>query len=135
MYKYLILIFVLVIALTCCKDDTATEPDTQPKHDQALVGTWELTTCKLNGDPISSENFSDCPVKIEFTEVGSGIVWTENYGTATGCKTFQWSTTNDELTIHQENEYPFVSTYTVSNNTLTISFVDDGNVELIYTKQ
>ena len=135
MYKYVSMVLVLVFIMIGCKTDNPTEPNIPVTHDEALVGTWDLTECKLNGNIVSSENFSECPVKVQFNSSGAGLVWEEDYGTACGCKAFSWSTTKDQLTIHEENEYPFVSTYVVSDGTFTISFIDDGNVELDYTKQ
>lgn len=135
MYKYINLVFILVFMFIGCEKDNPSEPNATVAHDQALVGTWDLTESKLNGNLVSSENFSDCLVKIEFGTSGSGLVWEEDYGVACGCKSFSWSTTKDQLTIHEENEYPFVSTYVVSDGTCSISFVDEGNVELVYTKQ
>ena len=135
MYKYINMVLILVFIIIGCNKDNSTEPNITVTNDQALMGTWELTKCKLNGNVVSSENFSECPIKIEFNESGIGIVWKEDYGVACGCKSFSWSTTKDQLTIHEENEYPFVSTYVVSDGTFSISFVDEGNVELVYTKQ
>ena len=135
MYKKINLVLLLVFIVIGCNKDNSTEPNLTVTNDQALLGIWELTKCELDGNAVSSENFSDCLVKIEFSQSGSGIVWKESYGVACGCKSFSWSTRKDQLTIHEENEYPFVSTYVVSNGTCSISFVDDGNVELVYTKQ
>lgn len=135
MYKYINMVLILVFIFIGCEKDNPSEPNTTVSNDQALVGTWDLTESKLNGNLVSSENFSDCLVKIEFSTSGSGLVWKKDYGVACGCKSFSWSTTKDQLTIHEENEYPFVSTYVVSDGTLTISFVDEGNIELVYTKQ
>lgn len=134
MYKYLSIVLIIVFIIIGCKEDTTTEPEIIASTDPALVGTWELTECKLNGNITSSENFSDCPVKLEFSESGIGLCWKEEYGSAIGCKSFSWSTTNSELTIHEENEYPFISTYVIVGETCTLSYVENGDIELVYKK-
>ena len=88
MYKYIRLVLFLALIIVGCDKDSGTEPVTIPTHDLALVGTWDLTTCKINGSVVSYQNFADCPVKIQFNAEGTGIVWKKDYGTACGCESF-----------------------------------------------
>ena len=131
---YIMFLFISLLFLGC-NEDNGTEPVEAPSHDENLVGNWALSASKLNGVAANHQNFENCCVNFQFDEVGTGIAWKENYGVACGCTSFLWSTKGDQLTIHEEGEYPFVSTYSVSNGSLTISYVESGAVEMIYSKR
>ncbi|MCB0729926.1 MAG: hypothetical protein KDC88_02735 [Ignavibacteriae bacterium] len=134
MYKYIRRLLFIIILLFGCEDDSTTEPSTVTGHDPALVGKWVLSSTKKNGVTTSSENFCNCPIEYQFEQDGTGTVWKEDYGVYCGCNSFSWSTTGNQLTVHEKNEYPFVSTYIVNNNSYTLSYVDEGNIEMTYTK-
>ena len=128
MTKHILLYLFLIVIFISCDDDNGTNPTPQPTHDAALVGTWELTTLKVNGVFIAPSMAEEIPVKIKFEADGTGTFWFETNGIPLP---LTWSTTGNQLTIGDED----VGNYIVSGNTVTISFVEDGdNLELIYTK-
>ena len=137
MLKIIIKIF-LVFTLFCflsCESDTATEPKAEEGNDQALIGKWLLTTTKKNGNTVSYESLPNCFYELQYNANGTGLVWKRDYGAVCGCNEFAWSTNGDRLTIHELNEYPFIVTYSVSNGQCSITYIDDGQIELIYSKE
>lgn len=134
MIKHTSKILLLVILLIGCETDNGTEPVTTQQHDQALVGKWVLSKSKLNGNTVNYENLCDCPFEFQFDANGTGIVWKRIYGVMGGSKSFGWSTSGDKLTIHEVNEYPLVATYTVTEDSYTMTYENEGIVEITYIK-
>jgi hypothetical protein len=136
MIKHIFKISLLFFFLVGCETDNVTKPEVTEGHDQALIGKWLLTTSMLNGTVVNYENLCDCPVELQFDANGTGIVWKKNYGLIAGSTSFGWSTSGNKVTIHEVNDYPILATYTVKENSYTMSYEkEEGNVEMTYSKQ
>ncbi len=130
MFKHILLSLFLTVIFISCDKDSGTEPG--PTHDQALVGTWDLTTLKSDGNIINPNDEDGVAAKVQFNAGGTGTVWIEDYGNPTETNAFNWNTTGNQLTIVDV----FIANYIISGNTCTISYLDGSEqVELIYSKQ
>jgi hypothetical protein len=101
-------------------------------YDPALFGTWSLTTMKVNGTVVNPQDLDEVPVQLQFNSDGSGTVWLEDKGNPTGSDTFNWNTSQTQITFLGI----FTGTYSVVGNTLTITYMENSdNIELTLSKQ
>lgn len=126
MPKRIAVIISLLILISACKE--LTESENNP-----LVGTWTLTTMRVNGTVVSAADYTDVPVKLLFLHAGSGTVWYESDGKANGSASFIWSSAGNTITVKADGEEGKNVAYSVNSTTLTIT--DSSNYQYIYTKQ
>lgn len=119
---------ILTIFVACNKKSS-----TQPEQTNALIGTWNLTTMKVDRIIVNLDDYNDVPVEIKFNSDGTGTVWMEGYGYLEGSGPFIWSTNGNQITIQLEGEDAASATYSVNDNTLTLTFSDGW--QFIFTKQ
>lgn len=117
-YKFFAILIFSVLLLSCSDDDkSSTEPENQ-ENDAALVGSWELTkilapiatTPAEVGLALSADFNSDGTMQLTTSDASGTIV-----------DDGSWSTADGIITITLEGEDPGSSTYSVSDNTATIS--------------
>ncbi|MAM23739.1 MAG: hypothetical protein CL817_08375 [Croceibacter sp.] len=112
---------ILLAAIIACTTASCSSDDDSNNGDVAdfntlIIGQWRLTSEVINGEP---EPLDDC-------ETSSTITFSED--TVTSVYVY----TNDENEC--ETETPDVSTYTISGNTVTISYdggSDSGSIETL----
>ena len=121
--KKLLLIILLIVGC-----DNSTEPS-----NESIIGTWNLTTMKLDGEIVNPDEHYDVVIIILFNFGGIGTVWVEDQGTDAGSIPFVWHTNGSQLTLQLEGEDAVSATYSISDNTFNLLFSDGW--ELIYTKQ
>ncbi len=126
MLKKSILLLMLLVVLSSCKNSTET-------MDSPLVGTWNLTTMKVNGNTVAKADYTGVPVKILFSFTGNGTIWTEDYGKASGTTDFIWSTSGSTLNMQLPGEVLKSYGYSISNSQLTITLTN--GYQFIFTLQ
>lgn len=131
-FKFLLLLISLLFVFSC--DNS--EP-TKPKSN-SLIGTWVLSSMKVNNNTVNPDDYNDVAVKITFNSDGTGKVWIEDYGylEEESPISFIWHTNDNQLSIQLSGEDEGVATYSVSGNTLTLTFSDEGESWVFtYSKQ
>ena len=120
--KKLILLSILFI-VGC---DNSTESSVDP-----LVGVWEGTEMTVSNDEMSETYQLNDPTSdlgtITYIFGADGIysnTSVSSYGTESDSGT--WSSTGGKLTLMDGDNYTEVIDLTISGNTLTLSFVEDG---------
>jgi len=109
---------------------------TRQSEENQIVGKWSLNNMKIDGVIWDYTEEDGIPFQIEFLSDGQGNVWLMDYGqiTADSPRSFTWSVNGNIVTIEESGGDPFSMSFSVSNNTLTLSMTDGGEiVEFIYT--
>ena len=93
-----------------------------------LAGTWRLTGYSHNGAPLDVTNFS---FVVTLRSDGT-YEMRENDPSGAVTETGVWSATGNQLTVTETGEQPDApDTYVLSGNTLTVTAVDGGDVEVL----
>ena len=123
--KKLLFVFGLLIFMGC-EDDKAAAADVNP-----LVGVWEGTELKIIHGDGAQETYQygeDTDMGTVTYIFGADGIYSNtsvsSYGTESDSGT--WSSTGGKLTLMDGDNYTEVIDLTISGNTLTLSFVEDG---------
>ena len=130
--KFLLLLISLFFVFSCDND----EP-TKPKSN-SLIGSWILASMKVNNNIVNPDEYNDVAVKIIFDSDGTGKVWIEDYGylEEESPISFIWHTNGNQLSIQLSGEDEGIATYSINENTFTLTFSDEGESwTFTYTKQ
>ncbi len=131
-FKILILLLTgSLFFITCSEDSTG-------PNNNSIVGTWELTKMKMEGNGFVFEVTAD---ELDFSlilEIHSDGTYTttEIDQDGTSSATGEWSTKGNQLIIHEEGEV-INCTYNCSSTKLTICFEeeDDEGETIILTQE
>lgn len=117
-YNFFILL-VLSVFLMSCGDDkkSSTEPENQG-HDEALVGTWELT--KILSPLATTPDEVGLALTAVFSSNGN-LTFTTVDVDGTAIDNGTWSTSDGVLTLNIEGEDAASSPYSVSGNIANIN--------------
>jgi hypothetical protein len=92
----------------------------------------------INGTPEDPADHFDIVTQATFLAGGTGSVVFEDFGVPEDGSPFSltWSASGGALTVDVEGEDPVVLSYTVSGDTLTLTFSENGDTAVfVYTRQ
>ena len=106
------------VAVANCDEDSPTKSSSNP-----IVGTWTFISLKINNELVTEDELIDAPSQIVFNSNGTGsMLFEDEEEPITAPMT--WSTSGTQLTMQIPEEDTTICTYSVSGNTLTITFYD-----------
>ena len=111
--KVIVSLFIFLLIISCSNND-ANGPDTN-----SIIGTWNLTTMKVDGSTINPDEEDSIPYKIRFhSDNSTGVVWMKDYGLLDpdSPMSFTWFTNGNILTFSTTSSstiivriFPFVN--------------------------
>ena len=123
--KVIVSLFIFLLIISCSNND-ANGPDTN-----SIIGTWNLTTMKVDGSTINPDEEDSIPYKIRFhSDNSTGVVWMKDYGLLDpdSPMSFTWFTNGNILTIMVEEEVVEKVSYSVSGNTFSMTETDGSEI-------